>query len=271
MTSLAMVQVFFRSFFLQALWNFERMQNIGFAFTIEPLLRRAYRAKDSFYSALRRHTDYFNTHPYLAPIVIGAVYHKEKILAETKRTEDATLTVLKNSMGAAFGAVGDHVIWGTWRPFCAIMALSVGPLVGYPSTTGNATQSIFSTSAGADFFAPSGGWSDSCRCLIQSISGSAGAACRKPLPMDRWSFSGFNRCIFRNGRRRSGASDLLFLFTMILIYFARWTASEMLLWMIAVLLGSAIMRRWGVSTFFMFYLVCGISVIMAQISEIHWP
>ncbi len=42
MKTLAEIQVFIRSFFVQALWNYERMQNIGFAFAVEPFLRRAY-------------------------------------------------------------------------------------------------------------------------------------------------------------------------------------------------------------------------------------
>ena len=45
MTGLAIFQTFWRSFFLQALWNFERMQNIGFAFSMEPLLKRAHRSR----------------------------------------------------------------------------------------------------------------------------------------------------------------------------------------------------------------------------------
>ena len=42
MTTWAKLQAFLRSFFLQALWNFERMQNVGFAFSVEPLLKRAH-------------------------------------------------------------------------------------------------------------------------------------------------------------------------------------------------------------------------------------
>ena len=133
MMTLALFSTFLRSFFLQALWNFERMQNVGFAFSMEPLLKRAHRSREAFTHALRRHAEYFNVHPYFAPIVMGVIYQKEKGLDEAKRADDPTLTVLKNTMGGAFGAVGDHVIWGTWRPFCAIMALSVGLLVGYPS------------------------------------------------------------------------------------------------------------------------------------------
>src|ERR1022692_3967354 len=108
MTFLAELQAFVRSFFLQALWNYERMQNVGFAFSIEPLLRRACRTKESFYRALRRNTEYFNVHPYFAPIILGVIFYKERELAESKRTDDPTIIVLKNTMGAAFGAVGDH-------------------------------------------------------------------------------------------------------------------------------------------------------------------
>src|SRR5437879_13652007 len=105
MTTIALAQAFFRSFFLQALWNFERMQNIGFAFSIEPLLRRAHRTREAFYRSLRAHCAYFNVHPYFAPIVMGVVYNREKALEESKRSDDPTLVVLKNSMGGAFGAI----------------------------------------------------------------------------------------------------------------------------------------------------------------------
>src|SRR5262245_24738633 len=105
----AELQTFIRSFFLQALWNFERMQNVGFAFSVQPLLKRGCRTQESLRAALRRQSEYFNTHPYFATLVMGVVYHKEKALSESGRTEDPTLTVLKNTMGGAFGALGDHV------------------------------------------------------------------------------------------------------------------------------------------------------------------
>src|SRR5438270_11657573 len=109
----ALWATFIRSFFLQTLWNFERMQNVGFAFSMEPLLRQLGYSKTAFRKMLRRQLMFFNTHPYFAPIVMGVVYAKEKNRGSTSDEEDATLTVLKDSMGGAFGAIGDHVIWGT--------------------------------------------------------------------------------------------------------------------------------------------------------------
>ncbi len=268
MTTLALLQTFFRSFFVQALWNFERMQNIGFAFSLEPLLRRAHRSKESFVRSLRQHTEYFNVHPYFAPIVMGVIFNREKSLSDSQRGQDATLGVLKNTMGGAFGAIGDHVIWGTWRPFCAIMALSVGLLVGYPSTQTTITASIFSP-AGAHLCAK--WWVVGFLSMFNSIHiwlrwrGLQKAAAEGPLVV-RWVES-LHLQKWAAQIRRIG---LLFLFTMVLLYFSRWGASEMLIWMVAVLLGSAILKRWNMSTFVIFYLVCGVSVVMTQLG-IHWP
>ena len=100
------LSVFFRSFFLQALWNFERMQNVGFCFSILPLLRRAAKTDIAYTAMARRHVRYFNTHPYFAPIVMGVVYQREAArTADDQLKDDPTLAVLKDSMGGAFGAI----------------------------------------------------------------------------------------------------------------------------------------------------------------------
>jgi mannose/fructose/N-acetylgalactosamine-specific phosphotransferase system component IID len=265
---LAEIQAFVRSFFLQALWNYERMQNVGFAFSLEPLLKRACRTREAFDRSLRRHCEYFNTHPYFAPIIMGVIFNREKELFEAKRADDPTLAVLKNTMGAAFGAVGDHVIWGTWRPFCAVMALSVGLLVGYPATNGAFQSSIFQVS-GAVLCAK--WWIVGFLSMFNSIHfwlrwrGLQKSVEDGPLVV-RWVES-LHLQKWAAQIRRLG---LLFLFTMVLVYFSHWKVSELLIWMVAVLLGSAIMRRWGVSTFVIFYLVCGVSVAMTKLG-IHWP
>jgi len=268
MKTLALFQAFIRSFFLQALWNFERMQNVGFAFSMEPLLRRAHRSRASFLRALRRHFEYFNVHPYFAPIVMGVMFSREQMLADSERHEDTTMTVLKNSMGGAFGAIGDHVIWGTWRPFCAIMALSVGLLVGYPTSGGTSGPPVYSSTAALQC---AKWWIVGFLSMFNSIHiwlrwrGLSKAAQEGPLVV-HW-LQSLHLQAWAAQIRRVG---LLFLFIMVLIYLSRWTASEMLIWMVAVLLGSAILKRWGLSTAVLFYFVCGVSVVMTMLG-IHWP
>jgi hypothetical protein len=199
---------------------------------------------------------------------MGVVYNKEKNLAEAKRPDDPTVTVLKNSMGAAFGAIGDHVIWGTWRPFCAVMALSVGLLVGYPSASGEA-QAALSNGAGATLCAK--WWIVGFLSMFNSIHfwirwrGLQKSVSEGPLVV-RWVES----LHLQKWAAQIQRVGLLFLFSMVLIYLSHWAATELLIWMVAVLLGSAILKRWGVSTFVLFYMVCGVSVAMTYLG-IHWP
>ncbi|MGA2090005.1 MAG: PTS system mannose/fructose/sorbose family transporter subunit IID, partial [Endomicrobiales bacterium] len=42
MKILTLYSVFLRSFALQAVWNFERMQNVGFAYALMPVLNVLY-------------------------------------------------------------------------------------------------------------------------------------------------------------------------------------------------------------------------------------
>ena len=51
-------------------------------------------------------------------------------------------------MGGAFGAIGDHVLWGTWRPFCAVLAMCVGLWVAYPGRGKRPLEPIIVSNAG---------------------------------------------------------------------------------------------------------------------------
>lgn len=268
MRVIALFETFVRSFFLQALWNLERMQNVGFAFSMQPLLRTVHRTREALGQATRRQLEYFNTHPYFAPIVMGVLYQRQTTQPEDRRADDPTALVLKNSMGGAFGAIGDHVIWGAWRPFCAIMALSVGLLVGYPSNEGRLSSAVYDH-AGALQCAK--WWVVGFLSMFNSIHfwlrwrGLSKAATDGPLVV-KWVES-LHLQKWSSQIRRMG---LLFLFVLVLVYFSQWTTSEMLIWLVGVFLGSAILKRWKVSTFVIFYLVCGLAMVMTLMG-IHWP
>ena len=57
--------VMWHSQFLQGSWNYERMQNGGYAYSMIPALRKLYPDKKDLSAALQRHLVFFNTHPYL--------------------------------------------------------------------------------------------------------------------------------------------------------------------------------------------------------------
>jgi PTS system mannose-specific IID component len=110
-----------RSFLHQASWNFERMQNLGLAYQLLPGLRRLYGGEPPV-EVLQRHTEYFNTHPYLASWVAGTMLRlEEKQLAgETPVVDAATF---RGMVMAPYAAMGDALFWGALRPLAAVVGM----------------------------------------------------------------------------------------------------------------------------------------------------
>lgn len=117
------VRMYLRSFLLQASWNFERLQNLGFFYLILPGLRVIY--ADEIPQEVRlRYSAYFNTHPYLTPLVAGTI-----LRLESKRSAGIETAVdpesYKNMVMAPFAAMGDALFWGGVRPLAALIGLLV--------------------------------------------------------------------------------------------------------------------------------------------------
>ena len=47
------ISVWFRSFFLQGSWNYERMQNGGWAFALIPAIKKLYKTKEDTSSCIK--------------------------------------------------------------------------------------------------------------------------------------------------------------------------------------------------------------------------
>lgn len=120
---LTFVQIFLRSFLLQASWNFEKLQNLGFYFMILPGLRTIY--GDNIPEEVRhRNVDYFNTHPYFAPLVAGTTLRLESRNCAGEETAVDPETYKKMVM-APFAAMGDALFWGGVRPLAALVGLLI--------------------------------------------------------------------------------------------------------------------------------------------------
>ena len=72
------LSVALRSTFLQGSWNYERMQNGGWCFAMIPAIKKLYTTKEDQIAALKRHLEFFNTHPYVASPVIGVTLALEE-------------------------------------------------------------------------------------------------------------------------------------------------------------------------------------------------
>ena len=115
-------RVLVRSFLLQASWNFERLQNLGVLFVLEPALRFLYRG-DDLTQAFHRHFEYFNTHPVMASPILGTTLALENDPAATAGRFD--VREFKGMIMAPYAAMGDSFFWGGIRPLAACVALFV--------------------------------------------------------------------------------------------------------------------------------------------------
>ncbi len=122
---LKIINFFIRSFFVQSLWNFEQMQNVGFAFCMLPLLKMFYPDPEKRYGAIKRHLDFFNTHPYMVSIILGLTMSMEKDHASGQGVRVEEILSVKRNMAGPLAAIGDNFFWGTWRPFVGTLAVGL--------------------------------------------------------------------------------------------------------------------------------------------------
>ena len=116
--------VFIRSNLFQGSWNFERMQALGFCFSMVPAIRRLYpENNDARKQAIKRHLEFFNTHPYVAAPVLGVTLAMEEQRANDMENFDTTsISSVKTAIMGPLAGIGDSFIWGTLR----ILATGVG-------------------------------------------------------------------------------------------------------------------------------------------------
>ncbi len=109
-----------RLFAIQGVWNYETMLGNGIAFALEPALAQlpGGRAGDPFRKAMARHSGYFNAHPYLAAVAVGALAR-----AELDGVPEAQIERFRVAAPGPLGSVGDRLVWAGWVPFCSSLAL----------------------------------------------------------------------------------------------------------------------------------------------------
>ena len=117
--------VAWRSTFLQGSWNYERMQNGGWCFAMIPAIKKLYTNKEDQKEALKRHLEFFNTHPYLASPILGVTLALEEERANGAKVDDAAIQGVKVGMMGPLAGVGDPVFWFTVRPMLGALGASL--------------------------------------------------------------------------------------------------------------------------------------------------
>ncbi|KKY01009.1 PTS acetylgalactosamine transporter subunit IID [Paraclostridium benzoelyticum] len=104
----------FRSMFLQASFNYERMQAGGWLYSILPGLKKIHKNKDDLATSMKHNLEFFNCHPFLITFVMGII-----LSLEQKKSDVQTIRSLRVAAMGPLGGIGDAIFWFTLLPIAA--------------------------------------------------------------------------------------------------------------------------------------------------------
>lgn len=120
-----LMSVFWRSFTINASFNYERQMSQGFVYSMIPALKKLYPAKENLAQSLTRHGEFFNVTPMVSPLVMGITAAMEE---ENSKSDDFDINSVNSVKAALMGplsGIGDSIFWGTLRPLAAGIACSL--------------------------------------------------------------------------------------------------------------------------------------------------
>lgn len=88
----------------EAAWNYEKMQGLGYCFSMIPVLKKLYPEQEDMKKALNTHLQFFNTHQEFAEIILGidiAMEEKEGIEALE------AVSAIKTGLMGPLAGIGD--------------------------------------------------------------------------------------------------------------------------------------------------------------------
>jgi PTS system mannose-specific IID component len=123
------VKVFTRLLAIQGAWNYESLLGNGIGFCLEPALRYLPGGVHgaAFKEAIARESAYFNAHPYLASVAVGALARAELSGVPAERIER-----FRTALCGPLGSVGDRLVWAGWLPFVSLVSLAAFGLGARP-------------------------------------------------------------------------------------------------------------------------------------------
>jgi len=113
----ALARALLRLFAVQGSYNYERLLGVGVGVAEEPLLRDL--ADGKYRPAVARGAHFFNAHPYLIGLVVGAAARAEHDGAAPDQIER-----LREALCGPLGSLGDRLVWAGWLPFLSGLTLA---------------------------------------------------------------------------------------------------------------------------------------------------
>ena len=120
-----LMRVFWRSFTINASYQYERQMNQGFAYSLAPVINKLYDKKEDRVAAYTRHNEFFNVTPMVSPFVMGITAAMEEENANDEQFDPTSINAVKSALMGPLSGIGDSVFWGTLRPLVAGIACSL--------------------------------------------------------------------------------------------------------------------------------------------------
>lgn len=117
--------IYFRSLTLDSSWNYERMQNLAFAFTMAPIVRKLYETKEERAEAMTRHLEFMSITPHVSTLLFGITSAMEEENARNHDFDSASISAVKSSLMGPIAGVGDSFFWGTLKVIATGIAISL--------------------------------------------------------------------------------------------------------------------------------------------------
>lgn len=104
-----------RSCFLQASFNYERMQAAGWLYSILPGLEKIHADnKEDLALSMTHNMEFFNIHPFLVTFAMGIILSMEQ-----KKVDIPTIRAVRVAAMGPLGGIGDALFWLTLVPITA--------------------------------------------------------------------------------------------------------------------------------------------------------
>jgi len=111
--------------FSHSTYNWERMQGLGFAHSMTPIIRKLYKTKEDISAALQRHLIFYNTQPDAGGIINGVVIAMEEERAAGVDISDDAINGVKTGLMGPMAGIGDTLQQGILIPIALSLGMSV--------------------------------------------------------------------------------------------------------------------------------------------------
>ena len=112
-------------FFLHASYNYERLQGLGFAHAMKPVIEYLYATVEERAAALRRHLVLFNSEPQVGALVPAVVIAMEEERASGESISDEAINSVKSGLMGPLAGVGDSLFQGLITPLLLSLGISL--------------------------------------------------------------------------------------------------------------------------------------------------